>query len=107
MITVPVKVVDGTREPDTDAVKWTLIEDQGSTMVIEVFEPALPTEIQENNKASLLLKARQALNANKSYLQADPSNAEALDQIDALTRQVNALIKIIVASDLLDDESGT
>ena len=47
------------------------------------------------NEAALLAKAATALTNNATFLAvASPSNAQALAQIQALTRQVNALIRL-------------
>lgn len=58
------------------------------------------------NHDLLFQKARTALGNNASYL-ANPSvtQAQAVQQVSALTRQVNALIKVTIAS--LDDVLGT
>ena len=50
-------------------------------------------------------KARQAYTANRAFLaNATPTNAQVLAQVRALTRQTQALIRLVVARDLLLDE---
>lgn len=53
-------------------------------------------------------RARAALAGNATYLAlATPSNAQNTAQVRALTRQINALIRLVVAADLLTDNTGT
>ena len=53
-------------------------------------------------------KARQALAGNAAFLAlATPTNAQTTAQVKALTRQTNALIRLLVAADLLTDNTGT
>jgi hypothetical protein len=50
-------------------------------------------------------KARQAYTVNRAFLaNAAPTNAQVLAQVRALTRQTQALIRLVVARDLLVDE---
>lgn len=50
-------------------------------------------------------KARQAYTVNRAFLaNAAPTNAQVLAQVRALTRQNQALIRLVVARDLLADE---
>lgn len=59
-----------------------------------------------SNREELLSKAAAALAANSSFLDiASPTNAQAVTQIKALTRQVNALIRLQLND--LNDISGT
>lgn len=48
------------------------------------------------NEAALLAKAKTALTNNATFLAiASPTNAQAVAQVQALTRQVNALIRLV------------
>ena len=59
-------------------------------------------------QSDLHAKARQALAANATYLDIPtPSNAQAVAQVAALTRQTNALIRLLLAGDLLDASDDT
>ena len=56
------------------------------------------------NEAALLAKAKTALTNNATFLAiASPTNAQAVAQVQALTRQVNVLIRI-VGRDLLSTD---
>lgn len=58
------------------------------------------------NRAALLSKAQAAIQTNATYLAlAAPTAAQSQAQVAALTRQVNALIRIV--AQLLDSTSGT
>lgn len=58
------------------------------------------------NRAALLSKAHTALSANATFLAiASPTTAQAVTQVKALTRQINALIKLELND--LADVSGT
>ena len=53
-------------------------------------------------------KARTALAANATYLAlATPTNAQNAAQIKALTRQHNAIIRLLIGADLLTDTINT
>lgn len=58
------------------------------------------------NTAALLDRARTALTNNAAYLDAvtagTATNADHIAQVPALTRQMQAVIRLIVGSDLLD-----
>ena len=59
---------------------------------------------QVQNKEALLNKARTALTNNNAFLSiATPTTAQAVAQTKALTRQMNALIKLI-ANDLASQD---
>lgn len=58
------------------------------------------------NQVSLQQKALMALAKNSTYLGiASPSNAQVLIQVNSLTRQVNAIIRLLLSQ--TDDTSGT
>lgn len=58
------------------------------------------------NKEALLSKAEQALSTNATFLAiASPTNAQTLAQVKALTKQINALIKLAVND--LNSQDGT
>lgn len=64
-------------------------------------EITIPPETE--NRDAILDAARQALAANRTYLALNsPTNAQNLAQIRALTRQINGLIRFLLA-----DFSGT
>lgn len=53
-------------------------------------------------------KARNALTTNATFLAlAAPTNAQTLAQVRALTRQMTALVRLLLRGDLLDDNAGT
>lgn len=53
------------------------------------------TQPQKDAAAALLTKASNAIAANVTYLAiASPSNAQVTAQVRALTRQVNALMRL-------------
>ena len=63
-------------------------------------------QTQATNRAALVAKATTALDANATYLaRTAPTTAQNTAQIKALTRQVNALIKLTVND--LDSTTGT
>ena len=62
--------------------------------------------LETTNATSLRDKARTALTGNNTFLGiASPTNAQVSAQVKALTRQVNALIKLEVGD--LSDTTGT
>lgn len=91
--------VDVTNVNPQPGVGWTT-PDKGVTWNPPSANSAL------GNQAILLQKAANALNNNLSYLAIpSPTQAQAVAQVTALTRQVDALIRL--AADLLADTSGT
>jgi len=68
--------------------------------------PAPPRGQADLNADDLRAKATTALTNNAAFQAiASPTNAQAVTQVQALTRQVNGLIRL--ANSLLDDTSGT
>lgn len=66
--------------------------------------PAIPVTTQ--NQADLHQKAATALTNNAAFLAiTSPTNAQAVAQVQALTRQMNAVIRLMLG--LLDTTSGT
>lgn len=69
-------------------------------------DAAAVTETAATVEQALLDKARAALTANATFLAlTSPTNAQTLAQVQRLTREVNALIKLQVRD--LADTSGT
>jgi hypothetical protein len=61
---------------------------------------------RKQNYATLLNQARNAVTANKTYIALpSPTQAQAGAQITALTKQMNALIKLVGGN--IDDLTGT
>lgn len=91
--------VDVTNVNPQPGVGWTT-PDGGETFQA----PAANSTV--GNEAALLQKAANALTANATYLAiGSPTQAQAVAQVAALTRQVNALIRL--AADDLTDTTGT
>lgn len=58
--------------------------------------PPSPRVVAEGNRAALIEKGKSALVANSTFLAiASPNNAQSLAQIQSLSKQVNALIRLI------------
>lgn len=58
------------------------------------------------NAQDLQDKARNAIQANKNFLAiASPTNAQVIQQVQTLTKENTALIKLMLG--LLDDTAGT
>jgi hypothetical protein len=67
---------------------------------------ALADDPTATNAASLRAKTQQALAVNATYLGlASPSAAQTTAQVKALTRECDALIRLLLGA--LDDTSGT
>lgn len=87
--------------------KTTLVEDyelteQDIQQQAEAQEQQALEEQRETNRLTLEDRAKNALTANADFLALDaPTNAQALTQIKALTRQTNAIIRLLVRE--LDD----
>lgn len=60
----------------------------------------------EDNRRQMQAKAINALQTNMTYLgRTSPSTAQNTAQVQALTRQMNAIIKLVFNQ--LDDQTGT
>lgn len=69
-------------------------------------QAAEPTAVAVANRRALITKAQAALTTNATYLAlAAPTTAQNTAQIKALTREVNALIRLLTKA--LDSASGT
>lgn len=94
------KVIDGTvRYFDDNGVEVSLTQ-------ILTAHAASPAAVAEKNRRDLLSKAASALDVNAAYLaRTAPTTAQNTAQIKALTREVNALIRLMVKA--LDTTTGT
>ena len=64
----------------------------------------LDADLGQTNRTTIETQARTAYTNNRAFLAiATPTNAQVLAQTKALTRQVNALIRLVAATDLLSD----
>ena len=82
---------------------------------IRTFDPAgnlisdvpVTTDITaETVQSTLETQARSAYTANRTFLAIPaPTNAQVLAQTRALTKQMNAVIRLVAARDLLADET--
>ena len=78
---------------------------QGQVVAEQVVTVDVTAETVDND---LRTKARQALQSNATYLAlGNPTAAQTTTQVQLLTRQVNALIRLVVAGDLLADNTDT
>lgn len=96
---------DGTREEWTDT-GYTKTDPTGTVIEqrpLTVHERSVfALRVDDDNRAALFSQARTAYTNNKAFLQiASPTQAQVVAQVAALTRQVNALIRLAV-TDLLD-----
>lgn len=93
----PAVVIDGMNP--MPGVGWTT-SDGGQT-----FQPPPPDSVLAN-RAALQTKMSQALQVNKTYLAlSPPSQAQVLQQVDRLTREVSALIRLQTGQ--LDSQDST
>lgn len=83
---------------------WTTTTFDDGTVIVG---PAAGTPLatQQANQQTLLSKAQTALGNNQTYLAiASPTNAQVAAQVKALTRQVDALIRLqLAAFDTISD----
>ena len=74
--------------------------------LVPAVDATAAAQTQATNRAALLAKATAALDANATYLaRSAPTTAQNTAQVKALTRQVNALIRLATAA--LSDTAGT
>jgi hypothetical protein len=66
-------------------------------------------DLRDANEVTLLVQARSAFLANRTYLAKVAAgtavNADHIAQVPALTRQMQGVIRLLVANDLLDSTS--
>lgn len=80
------------------------VDDVTGTEVARGYEP--PQSPEQSNRADLVNKAQQALTANATYLAlASPSTAQNTAQIQRLTREASALIRLL--TEAFDTTAGT
>jgi hypothetical protein len=91
--------------PDFQIVRTVLAN--GATADQIVYKPG-PTLTAQTNSAALVSKANAALAANATFLALGaPTNPQVLAQVQLLTREVNALIRLFLSGDALQDVSNT
>lgn len=96
---ITAKLENGTLKYYQDGVEITAA--QAKTLVASE-----PEVIAETNKRSLEAKSNTALTANATYIAiASPTNAQTTAQVKALSRQNNALIRLLLKK--LDTTNGT
>lgn len=79
------------------------VTDGSGKVVGEDLESIVPADV---NLAQIAQKAQQALQANSTFLGlASPTAAQVTTQVQRLTRESNALIRLVLG--LLDDASDT
>lgn len=92
-------------EWDTDTRLYTAWDAQGAQTEQRPFTPTenvradaeVAQETQDGNDRTLRDRAATALDTNRSFLTlGNPSNAQTLAQVRALTRQNNGLIRLVI-----------
>lgn len=87
-----------------DGPEYTVYEDKRPGVTTRRVEPKPGSTIA--NREDLAAKASQALSANDTYLAiASPTNAQNAAQVQRLTRECNALIRLCLAQ--FDSTNGT
>ena len=90
-----------TPDPARGVIVTTTTDLKGTVTVVE--DPMPPEQV---NADALTKKAATALTANAAYLAIPtPTNAQVAAQVALLTREVNALIRLVVGK--LDATTGT
>ena len=81
--------------------------DTGETVVVtDTSEARTPGSAETVNRLSIQKKAGNALAANQAFLaNGSPTNAQVLAQVQLLTREMNALIRLVLGH--LDSTDGT
>jgi hypothetical protein len=99
-ITITAKVIGGTvRYFDASGQEVTTAQAKAAAATD-------PAAVAETNRRALISKAQAALTSNATYLAiTSPTTAQNTAQVKALTRQVNALIRLTVKA--LDTTTGT
>jgi hypothetical protein len=82
----------------------------GGNVIDEAEEPDPPEMVEQVARQVVTLdlhaRARQALTDNASFLAVGtPTQAQTLAQVRRLTRQVNALIRLTIAGDLIAEST--
>mgnify|MGYP000691666206 CR=1 FL=1 len=68
----------------------------------------LASDVQGTSRTDLLTKARAAVTANQTFLAlATPTNAQVVAQVQRLTRECSALLRLAVGADLLAPNTDT
>lgn len=96
----------GGRLESTDQKEIVPVGTDDTTLQAAVNTAASQYVDQEANLQTLLQKSATALQNNQAYLSiAQPTSAQAVAQVAALTRQVNGVVRVLTAS--LNSLAGT
>lgn len=102
---MPIDTVVLSDDPQQSTVRETLTDETGAVVCVTIRSTPKPGTPGANELA-LRDKAQQALTANAAYLAvASPTAAQNTAQIQRLTRECNALIRLLIGR--LDDTAGT